>query len=73
MYLRAGGPAEPEEANRDAEGAQHGRRKAVFGLELAVGFELGFEYFVDVVEEGRPVVEEGQNYDMEGGVERRVG
>ena len=47
-----GGPAEPEEADGDAEGADEGGGEAFFGLEFAGGVELGFDYFVEVEEEG---------------------
>ena len=47
-----GGPAEPEEADGDAEGADEGGGEALFGLEFAGGVELGFDDFVEVEEEG---------------------
>ena len=47
----AGAPAEPEEADGDEEGADHGGREALFGFELAASVELGFDVFVEVVEE----------------------
>ena len=47
----AGRPAEPEQADWYAEGADEGWREAFFGLEFAFGVELGFDVFVHVPEE----------------------
>lgn len=52
MDARACGPAEPEETDGNAEGADESWRKALFGLEFAVFVELRFDYLVEVVEEG---------------------
>ena len=53
MDIRARGPAEPEEADGDAEGADEGGGEAFLRLELAVGVELRFGVAVEVPEEGR--------------------
>ena len=52
MRAGVGGPAEPEETDGDAEGADEGGGEALFGLEFAFGVELGFYDFVEVKEEG---------------------
>lgn len=52
MDAGARGPAEPEEADGDAEGADEGWREAFLRCEFAVGVELRFHYFVEVVEKG---------------------
>ena len=49
----AGAPAEPEEADGEAEAADEGGREAELGLELTVGVEAGLEEAVQEVEEGR--------------------
>lgn len=61
-----GGPAEPEEANGDAEGADEGGGKALFGLEFTGGVELGFDDFVEV-EEKWGDDEDGANEDTDEG------
>ena len=47
------GPAEPEKADGDAEGADKGGGQSFLGLYFAVGVELRFYDFVEVEEEGR--------------------
>lgn len=42
MHGRPRCPAEPEQADGDAEGADHGGREALLGFDLAVGVELWF-------------------------------
>ena len=61
-----GGPAEPEEADGDAEGADEGGWEALFGLDFAGGVELGFDDFVEVEEEGGDD-EDGANEDTDEG------
>ena len=51
MDAGARGPAEPEKADRDAEGADESRREAFLGLEFAVFVELGFDHLVEIIEE----------------------
>lgn len=53
MDAGACGPAEPEEADGDAEYADESRREAFFRCEFAVFVELRFHYLVEVVEEWR--------------------
>lgn len=50
MYVWARRPAEPEEADGDAEGADEGRREAVLWFDLAFGIEFRFHVLVDVPE-----------------------
>lgn len=51
MDRRARRPAEPEQAHRNEEGADHGGLQANFGSQFAVLVELGLDEFVAVVEE----------------------
>ena len=51
MGAGVSGPAEPEEADGDAEGADEGGGEAFFGLEVAFRVELRFYDFVEVEEE----------------------
>ena len=51
MDAGACGPAEPEEADGDAECADESWREALFGSEFAIFIELRFDYLVEVVEE----------------------
>ena len=53
MDAGACGPAEPEEADGNAECADESRREAFFGGEFAIFVELRFHYLVKVVEEWR--------------------
>ena len=53
VHTSASGPAEPEQAQRDEEGADEGGGETVLGLDLAVLVELRFHVFMDVPEEGR--------------------
>ena len=52
MDRRARCPAEPEQADGNEEGADHGGLQADFGSEFTVLVELGLDEFVAVVEEG---------------------
>lgn len=52
MDVGPGGPAEPEEADGNGEGADAGGRQAPLGSELAVGVELGLDDAVEVPGEG---------------------
>ena len=51
MDAGARGPAEPEKADGDAEGADERGRETFLGLEFAVFVELGFDYPVEVIKE----------------------
>ena len=53
MDAGARGPAEPEEANGDAESADECWREPFFGFEFAILVELRFDYYIEVVEEWR--------------------
>lgn len=44
----AGGPAEPEEADGDAEAAEDCGRETQFGFQVAIGVKLRFCVFVEV-------------------------
>lgn len=51
MYIRTGGPAEPEEADGNAEAAHERGRQAFFGFEFAVGVELWLGVAMEIPEE----------------------
>lgn len=53
MDIRAGSPPEPEETERDGEGADERGREPPFGLQLALGVELWLDVPALVVDEGR--------------------
>ena len=52
MNVRASRPSEPKHADGDTKRTDKGRWEAFFGLEFALGVELGFDVAVEVVEEG---------------------
>ncbi len=66
MNRGASRPSEPEEADGDQEGAEHGGLKADFGTQTTVGVELGFDVFVGVPEEGGHDYEGAQEDTQEG-------
>lgn len=75
MNRRARRPAEPEQADRDEEGAHHGGLQTDFGPEFSVLVELGLDVLVKVVEKGyhddestHEDAEEGKAFDALGEV-----